>query len=46
MEANPTNVYGKSKLAGEKVVLAAGKGNMVLRIPVLYGDVKTTKVKA
>jgi len=46
MEANPTNVYGKSKLAGEKVVLAAGKGNMVLRIPVLYGDVKTTKESA
>jgi len=46
MEANPTNVYGKSKLAGEKVALATDSGNLVLRVPVLYGDVKTTKESA
>jgi len=45
-EGNPTNVYGKSKLEGEKVVLAADPNHCVLRVPVLYGDVKTLKESA
>ena len=35
---NPTNVYGQTKLDGEKVVLAhAAQNAVVLRVPVLYG---------
>ncbi|BFZ15005.1 hypothetical protein BsWGS_18043 [Bradybaena similaris] len=36
----PLNKYGLSKAAGEKVVLAS-PGNLVLRVPVLYGPVET-----
>ncbi|KAL8576443.1 hypothetical protein ACOMHN_049010 [Nucella lapillus] len=36
----PLNAYGKSKLEGEKVTLAEGKANAVLRVPVLYGEVE------
>ncbi len=43
-EPAPTNLYGETKLAGERAVLAEyekggseGKG-VVLRVPVLYGD--------
>jgi dTDP-4-dehydrorhamnose reductase len=35
---NPLNVYGKTKLAGEKYVLAAGF--TILRVPLLYGPVE------
>ncbi|PNF25856.1 hypothetical protein B7P43_G11132 [Cryptotermes secundus] len=37
---NPLNLYGKTKLNGEEVTLAFGKGNIVLRVPVLYGPVE------
>ncbi|KAK7495281.1 hypothetical protein BaRGS_00013463 [Batillaria attramentaria] len=37
---NPLNKYGKSKLEGEKVCLAEGKANAVLRVPILYGEVE------
>ena len=36
---NPLNDYGLSKLDGEKAVLAENPDNLVLRIPILYGDV-------
>lgn len=39
-EANPLNEYGRSKLDGERVVLKENKDNVVLRIPILYGDVE------
>ncbi|GAA5939407.1 hypothetical protein JCM1841_006614 [Sporobolomyces salmonicolor] len=41
---NPTNLYGESKLSGEKAVLEGlGKGGKAcsLRIPVLYGPAST-----
>ncbi|KDR17569.1 methionine adenosyltransferase 2 subunit beta-like isoform X1 [Zootermopsis nevadensis] len=37
---SPLNLYGKTKLNGEKATLAVGKGNLVLRVPVLYGPVE------
>ncbi|KAJ9593291.1 hypothetical protein L9F63_015166 [Diploptera punctata] len=37
---NPLNLYGKTKLQGEQETLAANKGNIVLRVPVLYGPVE------
>ncbi|XP_069677974.1 methionine adenosyltransferase 2 subunit beta-like [Periplaneta americana] len=37
---NPLNLYGKTKLEGEKATLRANKGNLVLRVPVLYGPVE------
>ena len=37
---NPINDYGVSKLDGEKVVSAEDKSNIILRIPILYGDVE------
>jgi len=37
---NPLNDYGISKLDGEKVVLEQNNKNIVLRIPILYGDVE------
>lgn len=40
-QTNPLNNYGKSKLEGEKVMLATlGNKCVVLRIPVLYGQVE------
>ncbi|KAK9476864.1 hypothetical protein V1514DRAFT_335610 [Lipomyces japonicus] len=41
-EPNPTNVYGITKLEGEKVALQANKKTIVLRVPVLYGPVETS----
>ncbi len=40
-ECKPLNTYGKSKRAGEEVVLAAASRNVVLRVPILYGEVET-----
>ncbi|KAJ9112099.1 hypothetical protein QFC22_006399 [Naganishia vaughanmartiniae] len=47
---NPLNLYGKLKEAGEQAVLASrasskhvgqvGKGSIVLRVPLLYGEVE------
>ena len=40
---NPLNKYGESKLLGEKAVLNTSPQNIVLRIPVLYGEVENLK---
>jgi len=41
-EPRPLNKYGLTKLEGEKEVLAADSdNNVVLRVPVLYGEVET-----
>src|SRR5207247_2668812 len=36
-EANPISVYGESKLAGEKNVLAAQNGHLVVRVSWVFG---------
>ncbi|RUS89271.1 hypothetical protein EGW08_002945 [Elysia chlorotica] len=36
----PLNKYGVSKADGEKIVMAANSGNIVFRVPVLYGNVE------
>ncbi|XWX02016.1 hypothetical protein V2A60_010048 [Cordyceps javanica] len=44
-DPNPPNLYGQTKLDGEKAALAAGGGKagsaVVLRVPVLYGSAET-----
>ncbi|KAK3918645.1 Methionine adenosyltransferase 2 subunit beta [Frankliniella fusca] len=37
---HPLNDYGKLKLEGEEIVMAASKENIILRVPVLYGPVE------
>ncbi|KAH0629672.1 hypothetical protein JD844_011918 [Phrynosoma platyrhinos] len=37
---NPLNLYGQTKLDGEKAVLRNSKDAAVLRIPILYGEVE------
>ncbi|KAM8973292.1 methionine adenosyltransferase 2 subunit beta isoform 2-T2 [Pelodytes ibericus] len=37
---NPLNLYGKTKLEGERAVLRNNEGAAVLRVPVLYGEVE------
>lgn len=37
---NPLNYYGQTKLEGEKEVLRTSSGNLVLRVPILYGEVE------
>ena len=47
--AEPTNIYGQTKLDGEKAVLEATRGTglgVVLRVPVLYGDAENSKESA
>lgn len=39
-QPNPLNFYGETKLAGERVVLEASKNHIVLRVPILYGEVE------
>jgi len=39
-QPGPTNKYGITKLEGEKVTLVASNDHIVLRIPVLYGEVE------
>ena len=36
-EPQPPNIYGQTKLDGERAVLDASKNAVVLRVPVLYG---------
>uniref|UniRef100_A0A8D0B9V8 Methionine adenosyltransferase 2 subunit beta n=1 Tax=Salvator merianae TaxID=96440 RepID=A0A8D0B9V8_SALMN len=43
---NPLNLYGKTKLDGEKAVLANNEGAAVLRIPILYGEVERLEESA
>lgn len=43
---NPPNFYGETKYAGEQAVLSAGKQSVVLRVPVLYGEVEKNKESA
>ncbi|XP_054610997.1 methionine adenosyltransferase 2 subunit beta isoform X1 [Dunckerocampus dactyliophorus] len=38
---NPLNVYGRSKLEGEREALRHCPGAAVLRVPVLFGDVES-----
>lgn len=37
---HPLNKYGESKLAGEQAVMRCQKSGLILRVPVLYGDVE------
>jgi S-adenosylmethionine synthetase len=39
-QPNPLNKYGKSKLEGEEAVKRCHPNGLILRIPVLYGDVE------
>ena len=43
---NPLNKYGKSKLAGEQVMLKSHPGGGILRVPILYGNVEYLKESA
>jgi dTDP-4-dehydrorhamnose reductase len=40
-ECNPLNFYGQTKRAGEEAVLQASEQHVVLRVPILYGEVET-----
>ncbi|XP_052794765.1 methionine adenosyltransferase 2 subunit beta-like isoform X2 [Mya arenaria] len=37
---NPLNLYGESKVEGEKITLEVNRDNCVLRVPILYGDIE------
>lgn len=39
-EPNPLNLYGKSKLDGERAIFSASSHACVLRVPILYGEVE------
>lgn len=43
---NPLNYYGQTKLEGEQATLNVDQGNMVLRVPILYGEVEFVKESA
>lgn len=43
---NPLNYYGQTKLEGEQATIKVDKGNMVLRVPILYGEVEFVKESA
>eukprot|EP00066_Takifugu_rubripes_P006243 XP_003970887.2 PREDICTED: methionine adenosyltransferase 2 subunit beta isoform X1 [Takifugu rubripes] len=43
---NPLNVYGRSKLEGERETLRHCSGAVVLRVPVLFGEVETVSESA
>ena len=40
-ETNPLNLYGKSKLDGERAILSTSSHRCVLRVPILYGEVES-----
>ncbi|XP_076026625.1 methionine adenosyltransferase 2 subunit beta isoform X2 [Genypterus blacodes] len=43
---NPLNLYGRSKLEGEREALRHCPGAVVLRVPVLYGEVESVSESA
>ncbi|KAJ1940535.1 hypothetical protein FBU59_003781 [Linderina macrospora] len=43
---NPLNFYGRTKLAGERAVLANNPQAAILRVPILYGPAKDPKESA
>ncbi|XP_020663540.1 methionine adenosyltransferase 2 subunit beta [Pogona vitticeps] len=43
---NPLNLYGQTKLDGEKTVLRNNESAAVLRIPILYGEVERLEESA
>ncbi|XP_068600865.1 methionine adenosyltransferase 2 subunit beta isoform X2 [Brachionichthys hirsutus] len=43
---NPLNVYGRSKLEGEREALRHCPGALVLRVPVLFGEVESVSESA
>jgi len=45
-EANPISVYGESKLAGEKKVLEAEKGHLVVRVSWVFGPDRPSFIDA
>ena len=45
-QANPISAYGESKLAGEKNVLAAGDGHLVVRVSWVFGPDRPSFVDA
>ena len=45
-EANPISVYGESKLAGERNVLAAGNGHLVVRVSWVFGPDRPSFIDA
>ncbi|CAG0913551.1 unnamed protein product [Notodromas monacha] len=44
--ACPVNKYGLTKLRGEQAIILANPDSVILRIPVLYGDVKELEESA
>ena len=45
-QANPISFYGKSKLAGEKNVLVAGNGHLVVRVSWVFGPDRPSFIDA
>src|SRR5438105_15004027 len=45
-QANPISVYGESKLAGEKNVLAVGRGHLVVRVSWVFGPDRPSFIDA
>jgi len=45
-QANPISAYGESKLAGEKNVLAAGDGHLVVRVSWVFGPDRPSFIDA
>ncbi|XP_058026623.1 methionine adenosyltransferase 2 subunit beta isoform X2 [Ahaetulla prasina] len=43
---NPLNLYGRTKLEGERAVLKNNEGAAILRIPILYGEVEKLEESA
>ena len=41
-QPGPVNAYGRLKLDGEVKTLSADENNLVLRVPILYGEVAST----